>query len=255
MLSSLRALLITDPLIVLATAAYGAVSLLTSLFDATGRAQHRVACAWARMLLRIAGVKVTVEGLEHISAGGNYVFVSNHLSYMDIPVILPHIPVQFRFLAKKSLFKVPFIGYHLHRAGHIPVHREDARASLKTMTEAAAIVRGRGVSVLVFPEGGRSPGEMTEFKEGAAYIAIKAGVPAVPVGLSGTRQVLPMDSLLVKPGRVVLRIGEPIPCAGLGIHDRRRLTAELRDRVVELTKDAYAGSPHAAPLGSESADA
>jgi 1-acyl-sn-glycerol-3-phosphate acyltransferase len=239
MLAFLRALLITDPLIVLATAVYGTISLLTSLFDATGRAQHRVACAWGRMLLRVSGVRVRVEGLENISPGASYVFVSNHLSYMDIPVILPHIPVQFRFMAKKGLFRVPFIGYHLKRAGHIPVHRADARASLKTMADAAAIIRDRGVSVLVFPEGGRSPGEMSDFKEGAAYIAIKAGVPAVPLGLNGTREVLPMDSLLVKPGEVVLRIGEPIPTAGLAVHDRHKLTAELRDRIIELTKGGY----------------
>lgn len=239
MLSSIRAALFTDPLIVLATAAYGTVSLLTSLFDASGRAQHAVACAWGRMLLSVAGVKVRVEGLENVSPGGSYVFVSNHLSFMDIPAILPSIPVQFRFLAKEGLFGVPFIGYHLSRAGHIPVHRDDARASLKTMAEAAAIVRDRGISVLIFPEGGRSPGDMTEFKEGAAYVAIKAGVPAIPVGLAGTREVLPMGKLLVKPGPVTLRIGKPIPTAGMTLRDRRRLNDELRERVVELSDGAY----------------
>lgn len=230
----LRSLLITDPLIILATAVYGTISLAASLFDATGRAQHRVACAWARMLLRIGGVKVRVEGVGNIASGGSYVFVSNHLSFMDIPAALPHIPVQFRFLAKKGLFKVPFIGYHLQRAGHIPVHRGDARASLKTMAEAAGIVRDRGVSVLVFPEGGRAPARMREFKEGAAYIAIKAGVPVVPVGLSGTREILPMGSLLVRPGEVVLRIGEPIPTAGMSAHDRHALTRRIQAQVLDL---------------------
>ena len=239
MFASIRSALVTDPLIILATAVYGTVSLFTSLFDATGRAQHRVACAWARMLLRIAGARVRVEGLENIAPDGSYVFVSNHLSYMDIPVILAHIPVQFRFMAKRGLFYVPFIGYHLRRAGHIPVHRGDARASLKTMGEAAAIVRGRGVSVLVFPEGGRSPGAMRDFKEGAAYIAIKAGVPAVPVGLIGSREILPMDTLLVQPGGVVLRIGAPVSTAGLSARDRHTLSAKLRERVVALTPGAY----------------
>jgi 1-acyl-sn-glycerol-3-phosphate acyltransferase len=234
-LAFLRSVFITDPLIILATAAYGSASLGTSLFDPTGRAQHRVACAWARMLLRISGVKIAVEGLEHIQAGGSYVFISNHLSFMDIPAILPSIPVEFRFMAKQGLFHVPFIGYHLARAGHIPVHRADARASVKTMNDAAHIVRDRGISILVFPEGGRSPDAMREFKEGPAYIAVKAGVPAVPVGLSGTREVLPMGSLLVKPGRVTLRIGEPIPTAGMGIQDRRRLTRLLEERVAGLT--------------------
>jgi len=234
MLGFLRAALLTDPLIVLATIVMGTASLATSLFDATGRAQHGVARLWARMLLRIGRVRVRVEGLERIAPESSYVFVSNHLSYMDTPLVIAHIPCQFRFLAKQGLFKVPFIGYHLKRAGHIPVPRGDARASLRTLAESARIVRDRGVSVLVFPEGGRSPGAMREFKPGAAYIAIKAGVPAVPLGIAGTRQILPMDSLLVRGGQVLLRIGEPIPTSGMAIHDHRQLSQLLRQRVLEL---------------------
>ncbi|MGE5567685.1 MAG: lysophospholipid acyltransferase family protein [Rhodospirillales bacterium] len=236
MFASLRAVLFNDPLIVLATIVMGTVSLVTSLFDASGRAQHGVARLWARMLLAIPGIRVRVEGLERINPDASYVFAANHLSYMDTPLVIAHIPSQFRFLAKKSLFRVPFIGYHLRRAGHIPVPRGDARASLKTMAEAARIVRERGISVLVFPEGGRSPGPMEEFKEGAAYIAIKAGVPIVPVGIAGTREVLPMDSLLVRGGDVQLRIGEPIATAGMNIRDRVGLTAEVQARVMELVK-------------------
>ena len=234
MFGFLRAALLTDPLVVLATMVMGTASLATSLFDATGRAQHGVARLWARMLLAIGGVRVQVEGLERISPDASYVFVSNHLSYMDTPLVVAHVPCQFRFLAKQGLFKVPFIGYHLKRAGHIPVPRGDARASLRTLTESARMVRDGGVSVLVFPEGGRSPGAMRDFKEGAAYIAIKAGVPAVPLGIVGTREILPMDSLLVRGGRVRLPIGEPIPTSGLAIHDHRQLTQQLRERVLEL---------------------
>lgn len=236
MFGSLRAVLFNDPLIVLATIVMGTISLVTSLFDASGRAQHGVARLWARMLLWIPGIRVRVEGLEHIKPDSSYVFAANHLSYMDTPLVIAHIPAQFRFLAKQSLFSVPFIGYHLKRAGHIPVPRGNARASLKTMTEAARIIRERGVSVLVFPEGGRSPGPMEDFKEGAAYIAIKAGVPIVPVGIVGTREVLPMDSLLVKGRPVALRIGEPIPTSGLTIHDRAQLISLVRERVVELVQ-------------------
>jgi 1-acyl-sn-glycerol-3-phosphate acyltransferase len=148
-------------------------------------------------------------------------------------------PVEIRFLAKRSLFSAPFIGYHLRRAGHLPVEREDVRASLKTMGEAAQMVRDRGISVLIFPEGGRSPQEMREFREGAAYIAIKAGAPVVPIGLDGTRQILPMGSLHMKPGEVVVRIGEPIPAAGLKIHNRHELTEQLQQRVTELVGTAY----------------
>ena len=234
--------MITAPLIILATVICGTVSLAASLADSSGRAAHLVARFWARLLLAISGVKVRVEGLEHISPAGAYVFVSNHLSLMDTPVVLSHIPVQFRFLAKRSLYKVPFIGYHLSRAGHIPVEREDPRASLRTLAEAARLVRERGVSLLVFPEGSRSQGELGEFKEGAAYLAIRAGVPAVPVGIIGTRAVLPTGSATVRSATVTLRIGRPITTAELRPHDHRRLTALLRERVAELTGEA-AGRP------------
>jgi 1-acyl-sn-glycerol-3-phosphate acyltransferase len=234
MFSSVRAALISDPLILLATAVMGTLSLAASLFDSSGRTQHRIACAWARWLLWVPGVRLQVEGGEHLDSGTPYVFAANHLSYMDIPAILGGLPASFRFMAKRGLWKVPFIGYHLKRAGHIPIERGDARAALKSVTDAARIVRERRVSVLVFPEGGRSPAEMRPFKEGAAYLAIKAGVPLVPVALIGTRQVLPMDSLLVRPGEVTLRIGKPIPTTGVTLHQREALTAELRARVAEL---------------------
>jgi len=102
------------------------------------------------------------------------------------------------------------------------------------MSETARLIRERGISALVFPEGGRSSGTLTDFKEGAAYIAIKAGVPLVPIAISGTREVLPMGSLHVRPGRVRLRIGDPIPTAGMSLKDRERLTGELRDRILAL---------------------
>jgi 1-acyl-sn-glycerol-3-phosphate acyltransferase len=147
----------------------------------------------------------------------------------------PPVPLPFfRFLAKKSLFRVPFIGGHLRRAGHIAIPREDARGSLKAMSESARMVKERGVSALVFPEGGRSQGQLKEFKDGAAYIALKAQAPLVPVAILGTREVLPMGSLLVRPGKVRLRIGEPIHTAGLTLQDRARVTAELRARIVRL---------------------
>jgi 1-acyl-sn-glycerol-3-phosphate acyltransferase len=227
----IRALLITDPLIIIATILLGSVNLAVSLFDPGGYKQVSIARFWSKVLMWIAGVKLTVEGLEKIDPKGSYVFVCNHLSYMDTPVVLGTIPVQFRFLAKKSLFSIPFLGYHLHRAGHIPVPRENPRAALKTMGDAAKIINERGISVLIFPEGGRSLTGLQEFKEGAAYIAIRAGVPIVPLALKGTLEVLPMGSLNVRPGKVWLRVGDPIETKNLTPHDRAQLTLELRERV------------------------
>jgi 1-acyl-sn-glycerol-3-phosphate acyltransferase len=234
-MSFLRALLITDPLIVVATIAFASVSLIVSLFDSSGRKQAAIAAAWSRVLLAVSGVKVTVEGREKISADGSYVFVSNHLSYMDTPVVLANIPVQFRFLAKRGLFKIPFLGWHLTRAGHIQVPRGDARAAVKTLTLAAAMIRDRHISLLFFPEGGRSrTGQLGSFKEGAAFVAIRAGVPVVPVGLKGTRDVLPFGSGHVRRGTVTMRIGDPIPTNPT--MDRLHLTEEVRSHIVALVE-------------------
>jgi 1-acyl-sn-glycerol-3-phosphate acyltransferase len=233
--SFLRAYFITAPIIVLGTIAFGLVSLIISLFETGGRNQIAVARVWARFLLWGSGIKVKVEGLEKIAGDGSYVFASNHLSYMDTPVVLANIPVQFRFLAKSGLFKIPLLGTHLARAGHISVPRDDARAAVKTMTTAAQAIRERGISMLIFPEGGRSQtGELDSFKEGAAYIAIRAGVPLVPIALKGTREVLPFGSAHVRSGFVTMRIGDPIPTDQLQLRDRERVTAELRDRIVSL---------------------
>jgi len=234
----LRAFFITDPLIVLATIVYGTASFVVSFFDRDRRKQNAVERAWGRALLAVSGVKVKVEGLEKIERDGSYIFVSNHLSYMDTPVALGNIPVRFRFLAKRGLFQIPFLGWHLGRAGHIQVPREDARAAVKTMTLAAQVVRDEGISLLIFPEGGRSrTGEMRDFKEGAAFIAIKAGVPLVPMALKGTREVLPFGSGIVKPGSVTMRIGDPMSTTGASPHDRVRLTEELRHRIVALLEE------------------
>jgi 1-acyl-sn-glycerol-3-phosphate acyltransferase len=236
--SALRAYLITAPLVVLATIFFGSISLVISLFESSGRKQIAMARAWARCLLVVSGVKVRVEGLEKIAANASYVFVSNHLSYMDTPVVLANIPVQFRFLAKRGLFQIPLLGTHLARAGHIPVPRDDARAAVKTMTSAAQAIRERGISLLIFPEGGRSvTGDLAAFKEGAAYIAIRAGVPLAPIALKGTREILPYGSGHVRAGSVTMRIGDPISTEGLALHDRGRITAELRDRIVSLLED------------------
>lgn len=206
-----------------------------SLFDSTGNKTLGVARFWARSLLWIVGVRVAVEGLEKLDASGHYVFCGNHLSYMDTPVVLSNIPVQFRFLAKQGLFQIPFLGTHLTQAGHVPVTRGDPRAAIKTMTHAAEILNQRAVSLLVFPEGGRSfDGVLQPFKEGAAYIAIKAQVPLVPIAVIGTREVLAMGSAVFHRAPVRLRIGDPIPTRGMLLKDRARLTAQARERIVEM---------------------
>lgn len=234
-LQTLRAYLIIAPLVILLTAAMGTTSLLASLLGIRETRLHEIAQFWARLLLRFSSIKTKLEGLDRLDPKENYVIVANHASYMDTPVLMATLPIQFRFLAKAELFGIPFIGTHLGRAGHFPVERGNVRASLKSMSEAAKAIRERHVSVLIFPEGGRSEDRLREFKEGAAYIAIKSGVPVVAIGLVGTRQVLPMHSKQVRPGLVRVVISHPIETAGLTLNDRNWLTEKLHREVGEMT--------------------
>jgi 1-acyl-sn-glycerol-3-phosphate acyltransferase len=233
-MSLLRSLLFSTPLIVLSTVVMGTLSLCASFFDRTGNRQHSIARLWAKSLLAVSFIRVRAEGLEKLDPKGTYVFVGNHASFMDIPAILARLPYQFRFFAKKGLFSIPFLGTHLRRAGHVEVDRSSPRASLRSMSEGARMIAGRGVSVLLFPEGGRSPEGLREFKEGAAYIAIKAGVPVVPIVLVGMRRLLPMGSIHIRAGQVTLRVGDPIPVNGLARGDRAELTRRLYEEISRL---------------------
>jgi len=218
----------------------GFVSYVCSLWDKEGRTQHWLAQKWGRMLLRVCFVRFTIRGMEKLRRDTSYVVVANHASYMDIPALYSAMPLEIRFFAKKGLFSIPLLGWHLKRAGHLPVVRGDARASLKSMSEGAKLIQERGVSVLLFPEGGRSEKNMQPFKEGAAYIAIKAGVPVVPVGLVNLRGILPMHSLLLRPGTVEINIGDPIDTTGMTLHDRGKLNEMLQERVAELAGEQVA---------------
>lgn len=184
--------------------------------------------------MAVCFVRVEVEGADQLDPEGSYVVVANHSSYMDIPTLYVALNLQLRFFAKKGLFSIPVLGWHLSRAGHLPVVRGDARASLKSVSEGAKLIRDRHISVLLFPEGGRTEAGIRPFKEGAAYLAIKAGVPAVPVGLVNVRSVLPMGSLLLRPAVVKVHVGAPIPTSDMTARDRARLNEILQERVTEL---------------------
>lgn len=239
MLRYLRSYIWTGPMVVTATVVYGTADLIVSFFDSTGNTQHAIAEAWSRALLWIGGVRVRVIGLEKIQPNGSYVFASNHLSYSDTPTMLANIPCQFRFMAKEELFKIPFIGFHLRRGGHIPVPKDDARAAIRALQNAAKVVREQKISILLFPEGGRTDGELRPFKEGAAMLAIASGAPIVPVMLRGTREVMPMGSMLMTPGDVIVRIGDPISTAGMSPKERGVLTERVRS-VIEAMQEQTA---------------
>lgn len=234
-MAELRSWLLVVPFFAISTIFFGAISVLVSLFDATGARQHSVARAWARSLLWAGGVKVEVNGLEKLTARHGCVLASNHTSFVDTPVILACVPLPFRFFAKQPLFRIPFLGTHLKRAGHLPIVLGDARAGVKSMNAAARLIRERELAVLVFPEGGRSEHTLQPFREGAAYVAIRAGVPVYPLALTGVRDVLRMHTNIIRPNRVRIQIGDPIETANLTIRDRARLNEMLVARIATMT--------------------
>ena len=246
-MSFTRSLLFSTPLIALSTIVMGMVSFLASLVDRSGNSAHRVAKLWGKMLLAVSFIRITVRGLEKLDPAGSYVFVANHSSYMDIPAILSRFPQQFRFFAKKGLYRIPFLGWHLKWAGHLPVDRSNARNRLRSMNDGArAIARGR-ISMLLFPEGGRSAEGLREFKEGAAYIAIKAGVPLVPVAIRGMRELLPMGSVHIRSGSVAVAVGCPIPTKGLSLADRIAVTEKLYREIRGMLGDSPGAGPSETP--------
>jgi 1-acyl-sn-glycerol-3-phosphate acyltransferase len=224
-----RSLIITDNLIYLYTAVLATISVAGSFFDRNGRWQHGCARLWAWLILKTSGIRVGVEGLENLPPG-TMIFCVNHPSAADIPILLACLPVQFRFLAKRELFQLPFLGWFLRRAGHISVERSRPHEARQSFEEAADRIR-QGTPVVLFPEGHRSrvAGEMLPFKSGSFHLAIRAGVPIVPITLKGTRYVHEPDTLHMRSGQTEMIIHPPIPTAGLTRDDVQKLSDQVRE--------------------------
>src|SRR5450631_4138429 len=232
--SRLRSYFIFVPLIYLYTGVMGTLSLLSSFFDRDGSIQHWFACTWSRMILGTCGIRVRSEGLEHIDPAQPAVYAANHLSALDIPVLYASLPTQFRILAKRELFCYPFLGWHLTRSGQVAIDHGDARASLRGLNRASESLR-KGMPLVIFPEGGRSrDGRLQSFMGGAFYMAIKAQAPVVPVVLVGTYEHLPMNSFHLRPGRVDMIVGEPIPTIGMIPREMNKLAARVREVMAEM---------------------
>lgn len=243
----LRSWLLTIPAASVVTAALITLAVTTTPLAPSGPWQTRLYRLWARAVLAIFGARVRVFGTERLDSGRNYVFVSNHLSLADTPVMLLALPVPFKFLAKRELLRVPFIGWYLRRAGHLTVDRRSVRSSIESLQEAARLIREHSLSVLIFAEGRRSPdGTLQPFKDGAAWLAIESGAEAVPVAIRGTDSVLPARDSCIQPGDVEVRIGEPVAPAGFTLRDRAAFTGLLEDRVRALQASTGSESPPSA---------
>ena len=231
----LRSNLLLAPPFILCTAIFGCLALFASLFDKHGRLQHRIARLWARTCVFFSGSRLQVLGLENIPAHAA-VFAANHTSYMDTPVVFASLPFQFRILAKKELWTLPFIGWYLDRSGQIPIDTANPRTTLSSFAAGVRTLR-EGLNVFVFPEGGRTEtGNLQPFLNGAAFLAIRAQVPLVPIALIGVHDLLPPHTKHFYPTRTPLKLvfGPPIPTAHHSIRESEALTLELQQSIAHL---------------------
>jgi 1-acyl-sn-glycerol-3-phosphate acyltransferase len=211
----------------------GTLSILSTFVDSKGHAAHRCARAWSWLILATTGVDVTVKGLERVKAGETYVFISNHQSIYDIPVIFASLPFQLRIIAKESLGRFPFLGWHLIRAGHLLVDRSKPDRS-GILRRWRRLVSDR-LSLIIFPEGTRSAdGHVGRFKAGSFLLALEVGLTIVPISVSGSRHVMRKGRLMTCPGHVTLQVHEPIAAPKIESptpDDARALAGRIEDIV------------------------
>ncbi len=211
----------------------------TGLLNISHEQAQKYPRAWARILLRVAGIRVRVTGMEHLDPEATYVFAGNHTSQMDIYSFQGYFPHDFRWIAKKELFNIPLFGRAMRKVGFISIDRSRGREAVKSLALAAKRIEN-GSSVLIFPEGTRSAdGRLHPFKAGAFLLAIKAGVPVVPVGFNNASSLLPKGKLLPKGGEIVIRIGRPVATTAYSPRDKQQLASLIHERVAELLDDMH----------------
>ncbi len=230
------------PAIAVYTIVLGTMSIGSTLLGGHGHFAHRCAQWWSWLILATTGVRVSVEGLDRLTPGATYVFVANHQSIYDIPVLFAAVPFQLRIIAKASLGRFPFLGWHLRRSGHMLVDRR--RPDRQGIFHWATSLPSRGLSLIVFPEGTRSrDGMVAPFKAGSFFPAVQTGISVVPLSVVGSRHVMKKGELTTKPGDVRLVVHEPIPMSANAEPApdlMRQLATQVRD-IVRGPVDAEAG--------------
>ncbi len=213
----------------LSTILLGTTAVLLSLFDSSGNLPHLVARLWGKIQLATTGTTVEVQGVNHIDPRRSYILVANHQSNFDIFAFLGYLPIQFRWIAKAELFRAPFLGWAMSRIGYISLERESPKKAYRSMLRAAEKVKN-GVSVLIFPEGTRSPdGNLQPFKKGLFLIAFKSQAPILPITICGTGKIMAKGKWRVNPGKVRILIDPPLETVGLSTAEEDKLSARVRN--------------------------
>lgn len=234
LLSRLRSYVIFDPLIWLYTLILGIAALPGGLADRSGRRLHWFSRTWSWLIMKTIFSPVKVTGLDKIDTSKPHIYAVNHASALDIPVLYVYLPFQFRIAFKKELLSYPVVGWQLKRSGQICIDQQNPSRSIASIRAALKGLK-QGLPLVIFPEGGRTPdGEIKPFLPGAFFLAIKAQVDIVPVALVGTYELLPMDTYHIKCRPLEMRVGEPIPTAGLTVREMESLSVRVQKELEGL---------------------
>lgn len=227
----IRTLLVTV-LGALASLYYGSSFILRSIVRPDPRAYDRITRRWAACILKVSGVRLRVEGLEHVRMDAPQIFLPNHQSWFDVFALITVIPKRYRFVGKKELEKIPVFGRCWRTGGHISVDRKDRVAAIAALDAAGEVIRRDASSIIIFPEGTRSrDGRLLPFKKGGFMLALRTGVDIVPVAILGSRAILPKGKWRIRSGPIIVRFGEPIASAEWSVAQRDELVAEVRARI------------------------
>lgn len=228
--------------VIIVTLVFGVTAIILSPFNPTGNLVHLFARWWSRTLLWLGRIPVTVLGLDNLPRDRPFILASNHASAADIPILFGHMPIQFRVIAKDSLFRLPILGSCMRLAGYISIDRASPTKAMRSLQRAVQKLQ-TGLPVLVFPEGTRSrSGALQPFHKGAFLLAIEAGVPVVPIGITGSFDVLISGSLRIRPGvEVTIAIGPPVESDTFSKKDRGRLSETVHGAVADCLKGEMAG--------------
>jgi 1-acyl-sn-glycerol-3-phosphate acyltransferase len=212
----------------LSTVVWATVSILGSLISGHGRLQHYCMRRWSKDNLWLSRASVELEGLQNIDPSRPQILVANHSGLHDILSLAAYLPIQFRWIAKKSLFRVPFMGWHMRRSGYIAIDRENPRGAAKSIMEAAREIQS-GVNAIAFPEGTRSrTGILGTFHSGAFSLALRTGVPLVPIALDGSSRVIVPKTLQVNPGVIIrIKIENPVDLSSYSRGEKHQLMEDV----------------------------
>ena len=218
---------------ILSTVVIASTVIICSFFSRTGNGPHRLARFWANSILWVSRVKVTVSGAEKLDPDRSYIYMPNHQSNADIPLLLGRLPVQFRWLAKAELFKIPIFGRAMRGVGYISIDRSNRKSAFESLARAARTIRN-GTSVLIFPEGTRSrDGHIQPFKKGGFVLSVDSGVPIVPIIIRGTRDIIPKGHFMIRPAPVTMQILDPVETADYTRKTKDALLERIRSILIE----------------------